>query len=98
MAAQRPDEGMECRKFARRVMAGLVPAIHAAPRFIVEEDARPRRVDARLKAGHDAKGDYAESFAFSCANAQSSQCVSVSTSLASTVAPHQMRRPAGASR
>ena len=32
------------------------------------------------------------------ANAQSIHCVSSATSLASTVAPHQMRRPAGASR
>ena len=32
------------------------------------------------------------------AKAQSSQAVSASTSLASTVAPHQMRRPGGASR
>ena len=32
------------------------------------------------------------------AKAQSIHCVSSATSLASTVAPHQMRRPAGASR
>jgi hypothetical protein len=38
------------------------------------------------------------SFAFSSANAQSSQGVSASRSDASTVAPHQMRSPAGASR
>jgi len=38
------------------------------------------------------------SLAFSTAKAQSSHCVSAVTSLASTVAPHQMRRPGGASR
>src|SRR3954447_13153308 len=32
------------------------------------------------------------------ANAQSIHCVSSATSFASTVAPHQMRKPAGASR
>jgi len=49
--------------------------------------------------------DYAVSFggnavtaAFCCAKAQSSQGISASTSAVSTVAPHQMRRPAGASR
>src|SRR5882672_7297466 len=35
---------------------------------------------------------------FISANAQSIHCVSSATSFASTVAPHQMRRPAGASR
>src|SRR6202035_3696427 len=35
---------------------------------------------------------------FISAKAQSIHCVSSATSLASTVAPHQMRRPAGASR
>jgi hypothetical protein len=35
---------------------------------------------------------------FISANAQSIHCVSSATSLASTVAPHQIRRPAGASR
>ena len=35
---------------------------------------------------------------FAAAKAQSSQGVSASTSAVSTVAPHQMRRPAGASR
>ena len=46
------------------------------------------------------KGLYAAlaSLAFSCAKAQSSQCVSASMSDVSTVAPHQMRRPGGASR
>ena len=37
-------------------------------------------------------------FAFSIANAQSSQCVSAATSDDSTVAPHQILRPGGASR
>ena len=36
--------------------------------------------------------------ALASAKAQSSQCVSASTSLFSIVAPHQMRRPGGASR
>ena len=36
--------------------------------------------------------------ALACAKAQSSQGVSASTSSASTVAPHQMRNPGGASR
>src|SRR5712691_7532672 len=51
-----------------------------------------------------ARDDDEESYAAfgSCAlvsaNAQSIHCVSNATSLASTVAPHQMRRPAGASR
>jgi hypothetical protein len=38
------------------------------------------------------------SFGFSTANAQSSHCVSAATSELSTVAPHQIRRPGGASR
>ena len=38
------------------------------------------------------------SFIFSTAKAWSSQRVSASTSAVSTVAPHQMRRPGGASR
>ena len=46
------------------------------------------------------RGDYAAlaSLAFSSAKAQSSHCVSATTSDVSTVAPHQMRRPGGASR
>src|SRR5579883_1569448 len=83
------------------VMAGLVPAIHAAPLALALEGfARLNRVAGRDKPGHDEiRGQAAlASFAFSSAKAKSSQWVSAATSLVSTVAPHQMRRPGGASR
>src|SRR5215204_2677401 len=54
-----------------------------------------RKNGARLKKKtHAAFG----SAALVSANAQSIHCVSSATSEASTVAPHQIRRPAGASR
>src|SRR5262249_11506552 len=54
---------------------------------------KPRR-RRRRRRNHAAFG----SASLVLAKAQSSHCVSASTSRASTVAPHQMRRPGGASR
>ena len=89
-------------------------AISGAPLMTVRGDARGSGPVAREKEkGKDAGrravpatdprvagARYAAlaSSAFSAANAQSSQAVSASRSEASTVAPAQIRRPAGASR
>jgi len=58
-------------------------------------------MDGRVKPGHDDNGKSYAAFAseaFVSAKAQSIHRVSSATSFASTVAPHQMRKPAGASR
>ena len=55
------------------VMPGLVPGIHAKPsRQFVSDRARPRRVDSRLKAGHDgALAPSADQISFAIATAVS---------------------------
>src|SRR3954470_3991010 len=81
----------------------LAPMIHRSSwpgltrpstRALFEEN-----MDAREKPGH-VGWTYAAFGRAALARAldQSSQCVSASTSARSTVAPHQMRKPAGASR
>lgn len=61
----------------------------------LRDPTSPRKNGARLR-----KKTYAAfgSAALVSANAQSIHCVSSATSEASTVAPHQIRKPAGASR
>ena len=57
-----------------------------------------REYESGVWAGKRAEGTAAAQAAVTSAWAQSSQWVSATTSAVSTVAPHQMRRPAGASR
>src|SRR4051794_27481797 len=66
---------------------------------VVPAEARLARSEEPL-ARDDGSKNYAAfgSAALASVNAQSIHCVSSSTSLASTVAPHQIRKPAGASR
>ena len=71
------------------VMRGLDPRIHLLA----------RKMDCRVKPGNDGSRYAAlRSASLLLAKAQSSQSVSASTSARSTVEPHQMRKPGGASR
>ncbi|MDF9790316.1 hypothetical protein M2440_001017 [Methylorubrum extorquens] len=80
--------GMAGRRVARDITGGSLEPVN--------------KQMAGLATGHhdvsDPQAAAAASAAFSWAKAQSSQGVSAARSDASTVAPHQMRRPAGASR
>ena len=81
----------------RRMECGTAP-----PRMPDDGIERGRRDPALPPSRGGGASDAAQaalaSLAFSAAKAQSSQGVSASTSAVSTVAPHQMRRPGGASR
>ena len=59
---------------------------------------RPDEIAPEKRARRQSGEAETYSSLFTFAKAQSSQCVSAATSEASTVAPHQMRRPGGASR
>src|SRR5579859_315238 len=73
------------------VTRGLDPRVHLPGWMAGSSPAMTRNDDETDQA---ALG----SAALVSAKAQSIHCVNSSTSFASTVAPHQMRRPAGASR